>query len=121
MVTLNSPKLARQTHRQPPLGKSERDIRLAQAFKLGNRPGQACAIGQRPDRERGNRPAVQHDPVLDAVRGEKRPPALFAHYVSLKMLVDAHPETNVVFERLFDILLPFGLLVFVGRPGPRPG
>jgi len=28
---------------------------------------------------------------------------------------------GIVFEPLFDDLLPFGLLVFVGRPGPRPG
>ena len=42
-------------------------------------PRPAAPPRQRRDAEHRRRPAVQHHPVVDAVRGEERPPSLLAH------------------------------------------
>ena len=44
--------------------------------------GQAGGVGHRADAKGRRRPAMEDDPVVDAVRGEERPPARLAHVAS---------------------------------------
>ena len=50
-----------------------------EARDAGDGLGEPQRLLDRSDAERRRRPAVQHDPVVDTVRGEEPSPALLAH------------------------------------------
>ena len=83
MPRLQPPEVARQADREGAVPDRHQRARTFQARDVCDGLGQPRRLAGRLDAEHGGRAAMEHDPVVHAIRVEECPPALLAHATSV--------------------------------------